>query len=100
MLLGTVRAGAQPADCPQPPPSGPGVPLSLDLAGRPGVPSGLTGQAYVQVPVDQPGGYACEDRRPPPQDVLRGHPGDALRGPPSPDLLRGPGTPWVEVEGR
>ncbi|HEX5327187.1 MAG TPA: hypothetical protein VFW75_11010 [Acetobacteraceae bacterium] len=98
LLLVAGRAGAQPADCRRPPPDGPRLPLSLDLAGRPGVPSGVTGQAYVQVPVDPPGGYACQERRPPPRDVLRGEPGDVLHGPPSPDLLRGPGTPRVEVE--
>ncbi|MGH7153233.1 MAG: hypothetical protein ACREF3_04830, partial [Acetobacteraceae bacterium] len=75
MLLGAAPVHAQPADCPQPPPSGPGLPLSLDLAGRPGVPKGFTGQAYVQVPVGQPDGYACEDQQPPPRDVLRGRPG-------------------------
>jgi hypothetical protein len=30
--------------------------------------------------------------------VLGGEPGDVLHGPPSPDLLRGPGIPHVEVE--
>jgi hypothetical protein len=37
---------------------------------------------------------ACHDDPPkPPQDVLRGEPGDVLGGPPSSDLLRGPGDP-------
>jgi hypothetical protein len=89
---------AQPADCPRPPAEGPGLPLSLDLAGRPGVPAGTSGQAYLQIPVDPTGGYACEDAPPPSRDTLAGEPGDVLRGPRSPNLLRGPGRPRVEVE--
>jgi hypothetical protein len=92
-------AAAQPADCASAPAGGPMLPLSLDLGGRPGVPRGVTGQAYVAVPMDAPG-IACQDPpRPPPRDILRGEPGDLL-GPPSPDLLRGPGTPRVWVEPR
>ena len=72
---------AQPADCPVPPPTGAVLPLWLDLAGRPGVPSGTTGQAIVAVPMI-PQGNACHDAPLPPRDVLR--------GPPSADLLRGP----------
>jgi hypothetical protein len=98
LMLVSAAAVAQPADCPRAAPEGPGLSLSLDLAGRPGVPSGLTGQAYLQVPVDSAGGYACDDAPPPPRDILRGAPGDVLRGPPSRDLLRGPGAPRVEVE--
>ena len=83
-------AAAQPADCPTAPEpsSGPTLPLALDLAGRTGVPSGTTGQVYVTVPLTPPG-MACHDAHPPPSDVLRGEPGD---------LLRGPGTPHVQVE--
>lgn len=80
LLLGSPCA-AQPADCPAPPPRGPVLPLELELAGRPGVPSGVAGQAFVAVPM-MPQGNACHDARPPPRDVLR--------GPPSDDLLRGP----------
>ncbi len=98
LLLAAGRAAAQPADCPQPPGDGSSLPLSLDLAGRPGVPSGVTGQAYINVPIGAPGDYACDDDPPPPRDILHGPPGDVLRGPPSADLLRGPGAPHVEVE--
>lgn len=46
-------ASGQQADCPSAPSnSGSGLPLSIDLAGRPGVPSGVTGQVYIQVPSD------------------------------------------------
>jgi hypothetical protein len=68
-------------DCSAPEPSGPTLPLSLNLPGN-------QGQAYVSVPLTAPG-MACEDRPPPPADVLRGEPGD---------LLRGPGRPSVRVE--
>ena len=95
LVLASFRVAAQPADCPSMPPSGPMLPLSLDLAGRPGVPRGVTGQAYVYLPMGAPG-VAC-DNPPPPRDVLRGEP---LMGPPSADLLRGPGTPRVWVETR
>ena len=82
------HATAQPADCPAEPASGPTLPLSIDLAGRTGVPSSTSGQAYVNVPLTPPG-MACHDRPAPPSDVLRGEPGD---------LLRGPVTPHVTVE--
>ncbi|MDR3535564.1 MAG: hypothetical protein P4L71_03600 [Acetobacteraceae bacterium] len=97
LLLAPLALRAQPADCPTAPADGPTIPLALDLAGRPGVPAGTTGQAYVAVPAGQPG-YACQSTRPPPTDVLHGEPGDVLHGPPSRDLLRGPGTPQVRVE--
>lgn len=94
-----LGAAAQPADCPSTQPSGPTLPLALDLAHRPGVPKGVTGQALVGVPLSPPG-MACADTKPPPRDVLRGEAGDVLEGPPTPDLLRGPGTSHVRVEPR
>ena len=81
LLLVASPCAAQPADCPVTPPQGPMLPLQLDLAGRPGVPRGTTGQTFVAVPM-LPQGNACHDAPPPPSD--------ALRGPPSVDLLRGP----------
>ncbi len=81
MLMAVVRAvsaSAQPADCLTAPSSGATLPLSLDLAGRNGVPSGVTGQAYVSVPMEAPG-IAC-GIPPTPSDVLRGPPADVLRG--------------------
>jgi hypothetical protein len=77
MLMGVMRAAAaQPADCLTAPPSGPPLPLSLDLAGRHGVPSGVSGKAYVEVPMETPG-IACAIP-PPPSDVLRGARGNLL----------------------
>jgi hypothetical protein len=98
LVLASHGVAAQPADCPTEPSAGPMLPLSLDLAGRPGVPRGVTGQTYVEVPMGAPG-IACRNAPPPPRDILRGEPGNVL-GPPSPDLLRGPGTPRVLVETR
>ncbi|HEY7577291.1 MAG TPA: hypothetical protein VH855_06815 [Acetobacteraceae bacterium] len=69
------------ADCAAPEPSGPTLPLSLNLPNN-------QGQAYLAVPVAPPQ-MACEDPQRPPADVLRGEPGD---------LLRGPGRPAVRIE--
>lgn len=97
LMLGVLGcATAQPVDCPVEPSGGLTLPLSLDLAGRRGVPAGTTGQAFIAVPM-QPPGIACGDARPPPMDVLQGEPGSTL-GPPMRDLLHGPGTPRVDVE--
>jgi hypothetical protein len=99
LMMATPHAGtAQPADCPVEPSVGPTLPLSLDLAGRPGVPAGATGQAYIAVPMNPPG-VACRDAHLPPTDVLRGERGNPL-GPSSRDLLRGPPIPHVWVETR
>jgi len=98
LVLAPLRAGAEQPDCTPAPHDGPPLDLSIDLAGRPGVPSGLTGQVEIQVPTDQPAAESCRTEQPPPRDVLGGEPGDVLHGPPSPDLLRGPGSPHVEVE--
>lgn len=63
--------------------------LELNIAGRPGVPPGVSGQIYVPVPL------APEPAQPPPApavasgDVLNGLPGDVLHGP-SGNVLRGP----------
>ena len=85
---------AQPADCATAPPTGPVASLAIDLAGRHGVPKGVGGQATINVPMGASADTACHDDPPkPPQDVLRGEPGDVLGGPPSSDLLRGPGDP-------
>jgi hypothetical protein len=102
LLLGAAghAVAAQPADCPTASPTGQALPLALDLAGRPGVPNGVTGQSFVAVPLSPPGMACADDAARPPHDVLRGEPGDVLGGPPSPDLLRGPGTPHVWVETR
>jgi hypothetical protein len=101
LLLFVRPVAAQPADCTPAPATGPVMPLAIDLAGRAGVPKGVSGQAYINLPVGAPAGTACRDEPPkPPQEVLRGEPGDVLGGPPSSDLLRGPGHPHVEVEVR
>jgi hypothetical protein len=94
LVLFAHPAAAQPADCTPAPPTGPVMPLAIDLAGHPGVPKATSGQAYINVPMGASADTACHDDPPkPPQDVLRGEPGDVLGGPPSSDLLRGPGDP-------
>jgi hypothetical protein len=100
MLLGTARGAVAvaPADCPPDPGATAMLPLALGLGGRPGVPPGVTGWAYVGVPYNPNGTAVCDPTPPPPpRDILGGEPGNVLQGPPSPDLLRGPGTPRVTV---
>jgi hypothetical protein len=99
LLLSARPVAAQPADCAPAPPTGPVIALGIDLARRPGVPKGTSGQVYLSLPVGPLAGNDCHDDPPKPlQDVLRVEPGDVLAGPPSPDLLRGPGHPHVQVE--
>jgi hypothetical protein len=103
LLIWPVAVVAQPADCPSDPSASPGgiLPLALDIGGRPGVPRGATGQAYIGVPIAPSGGMACTNPAPPgPADILHGEPGNVLSGPPSPDLLRGPGQAIVEIAPR
>lgn len=95
LLLTCRMISAQPADCVAPEPSGPSLPLAVDIGGRPGVPRGMGGEAYVAIPL-APQGYACPPP-PLPRDILHGEPGDVLGGQPSPDLLRGPGQPRVRI---
>ena len=85
-------AAAQPADCPSHPAATQTVPLQLDLAGLPGVPKGIAGQVYADVPAPPPGGTTCAPGRPPGPfaNVLAGKPGHVLGGPSAVDLLRGP----------
>jgi hypothetical protein len=90
MVLGLAASGAmaQPADCPARPALGPSLPLAIELAGRPGVPAGMTGKAFVEVQTPKPpqmerGETECGEQ-PAPTDVLGGAPGDLLHGQPSP----------------
>ena len=97
LLGGPVTAAAQPADCAAAPQPAQTIPLLLDLKGLPGVPRGVNGQVYAEVPA-APGGTVCEAPPPPPAaaDALRGEPGDLLQGGEG-DLLRGPGQARVEI---
>jgi hypothetical protein len=97
LFLLPIATAAQPADCARAPDDGAVLPLALDLAGRPGVPAGTSGQAFVGIPLGSPG-YACHTvGAPQSDDALRGDAGDVLHGPPSRDLLRGPGEPHVRM---
>jgi hypothetical protein len=82
LLLSAHSVAAQPADCLAAPPTGPVMPLTIGLAGRPGVPAGVSGQAHMNLPMGAPAGNDCRGAPAPPRDVLGGAP--------SSDLLRGP----------
>ncbi len=75
-LLASVWLIAASADCPTAPNSGASLPVAIDLGGRPGVPSGVKGKAYLDLPIEP--NVSCPDAPPPPSDVLRGEPGDLL----------------------
>jgi hypothetical protein len=60
------------------------IPLWLDIAGQPNVPSNANGQLEIQIPVPAPEALECNDAKPPPTNVLA--------GPPARDLLAGPGS--------
>jgi hypothetical protein len=93
-----LPAAGQPADCPSEPAPTQTVPLWLDLPGLPGVPRGISGQVFADVPVAPPGGTLCTPAASAgPRDVLRGEPGNVLRGQRTDDLLRGPARPRVEI---
>jgi hypothetical protein len=93
---------AQPADCPSWPAPTQNMPLALDLNGLPGVPNGLAGQVYADVPMPPPGGTVSATAAPDPApdapyDVLRGPPGDLLRGNGPRDILGGRARPRIEI---
>jgi hypothetical protein len=88
LVLGVAASDAmgQPADCQTRPAAGPSLPLAIDLAGRPGVPAGVTGKIFVAVPMQAPQTECSEPSAP--SDVLRGAPGDLLLGTASPARTR------------
>ena len=86
-MVWAFGAAAQPADCMVHEAPGPSLPLAIDLARRPGVPRGVTGQAYVELPLGAPQTDCGEPSVP--RDVLRGEAGDLLRGTRAPDSMRG-----------
>lgn len=78
-LATLARATAQPADCPTVQRPGPSMDVGVDIGGQPGVPAGTKGRAHVAVPMAAPVIDCGEPSAP--ADVLRGEPGDLLRGP-------------------
>jgi hypothetical protein len=88
VMLGLVASSAmaQPADCPSRSTTGPSQRLSINLAGRPGVPSSVTGKTVIEAPMP-PAQTECGEPSAP-ADVLGGAPGDLLRGTPAPDKTR------------
>ncbi len=97
LLISVVPAAGQPADCPRDAAPRVELPLALDLAGRPGAPPGVTGQALLGVPFGA-AGLDCSEPAAEPADTLGGEPGNVLRGAPSHDLLRSPGRKRVRIE--
>jgi len=74
---------AQPADCPDVPAGRtPSLPVTIELAGHPGVPSGVNGRVHANLPMQAPRTDCGEAS--PPADILQGEPGDLLRGTPAP----------------
>lgn len=88
-LLLLAAAAAPPAGCLPDAANGQVMPIPLDLAGRPNIPSGLTGQTFAVLP-DTLGNNGCHS--PLPSDAqpstLRNDSGDVLHGLPMPDSLR------------
>jgi hypothetical protein len=84
LVAGLVASGAmaQPADCPTRPSPSPSVPVTIDLASRPGMPAGVSGKLRAAVPMQAPQTECGEPAAP--SDVLGGAPGDLLRGAPLP----------------
>jgi hypothetical protein len=76
-VLASVWLAAAAADCPTVSESGASMSFSIDLAGRPGVPAGVGGETYLDLPIAPR--IACPDTEAkPPRDILRGEPGDLL----------------------
>ena len=82
LAVAASGAMAQPADCPSLPSQGPSVSVTVGLAGRWGMPRSVNGEAGIDVPMQAPRTDCGEPSAP--TDVLRGEPGDLLRGTPAP----------------
>jgi hypothetical protein len=80
LVLSATRVMAQPADCTTRPAPVPSQFLGIDLKGQSGVPAGVTGKAFIAVPLQLPSIDCGEPSAP--VDVLGGAPGDLLRGTP------------------
>jgi hypothetical protein len=101
-LLVAWPALAQPADCPAAADQANSMPIYLNLQGRPGVPKGMQGGVFLNVPVGANASNCAPTLPPLPSDILHGNDsdGDTLRGLGGGNLLRGtPPTARVTVEG-
>jgi hypothetical protein len=87
LLLGA--AAAPPGDCLPAPDGARMLPAPLDLAGRPSVSAGLTGQMFATLPGAE-SGNGCRSALPSGAQAttLRSESDDILHGLPSPDILR------------
>jgi hypothetical protein len=88
LFLGAA-AGPPPSDCGAGAEAGAMLPAPLDLAGRPSMPSGLTGQTFATLPTTE-GMSGCRSPLPSASQssTLQSESGDILHGLPQPDILR------------
>ena len=88
-LLFLAAAAAPPGDCGSAGDPGPVLPLPLDLAGRPGMATGLAGHGFAALP-GAGASFDCREVLPNAQQpgTLRSESSDILHGLPAPDILR------------
>ena len=87
-LLFLAAGAAPPGDCLSGSAGGPMLPTSLDLAGRPSVGAGLSGQTFAALPGTD-AGTGCRAVSSATQATsLRSESGDVLHGLPAPEILR------------
>jgi hypothetical protein len=76
-VLAGIWLAAVAADCPAVPANGASMQFSVDVAGQPGVPKGVSGQAYLDLPIAPKVACPADEAKSAP-DTLRGEPGDLL----------------------
>lgn len=89
LLIFLGAAAAPPDDCTPGVANGAALPSTLDLAGRPGVTAGLSGQNFATLPNTQ-GVNGCRSglSSASQSTTLRSETGDVLHGLPAPELLQ------------
>ena len=88
-LLFLAAGAAPPGDCLSGAAGGPTLPTARDLAGRPGVTAGLSGQTFATLPSAN-SGAGCRGTLPSATQTttLRSESGDVLHGLPALEILR------------
>lgn len=88
-LLFLAAGAAPPGDCSSAAVGGPMLPTALDLAGRPSVTAGLSGQTFATLPsADSAAGCRAALPSASQATALRSESGDVLHGLPAPEILR------------
>jgi hypothetical protein len=89
LLLLLAAAAAPPGDCSRVTDGGQKLPASLDLAGRPSIAAGLTGQMFATL-TGAEDGHGCRGALSSSvqSTTLSSESGDILHGLPAPDILR------------